>query len=73
MKRLFSFALGIGLGAAAAVILARALRRARARLPEVIVEETGKAVKSVQAALRSAVEEGRKAMRETERELEAGG
>lgn len=69
MKRLFGFALGIGLGAAGAYLGARAVRRARRRVPEIIVAEGVKAATSLKDAIVGAIGEARRAMAETEREL----
>lgn len=69
MKRVFTLAVGIGLGAAAVILVARGLRRARASVPPAIAAEARRAVDSVRTTFREAVEEGRRAARETEAEL----
>lgn len=71
MRRIFGFAAGIGMGAAAAVLVARALRRARRTVPQAIAAEATGALRDLRSAITSAVEEGRRAMRETEAELRA--
>jgi hypothetical protein len=63
------FAAGIGLGLGLAFTLTRMLRRARAELPGVLADEAREAVATVGGRLRSAVEEGVRAMRATEAEL----
>jgi len=69
VRRILGFAAGIGLGLGLAFALSRTLRRAKTRLPNAIATEAREAVSTVGGRLRSAVEEGLRAMKETEAEL----
>ena len=69
MRRILGFAGGIGLGLGLAYALSKMLRRARTQLPGVIVNEARQAATSVGERMRLALEEGRRAMLETEAEL----
>jgi hypothetical protein len=69
VKRLFGFALGIGLGAAGAYLIARAVKKARRRVPEIIVAEGVKAATSLKDAILGAIADARRAMAEAEAEL----
>lgn len=69
MRRVFSFALGVGLGATLAFLLARSLKRARARIPEALASEAREVLNAVREAISKAAEEGRRAMKETEESL----
>lgn len=72
MRRLFTLALGIGLGAALALLLARWIGRARARLPEAVVEGARSSLAGLKDLISEALREGRRAMREREAELRSG-
>ncbi|HWD72650.1 MAG TPA: hypothetical protein VG779_09000 [Actinomycetota bacterium] len=69
MRRVLGFAGGIGLGLGLAFAVSKMLRRARTELPGVIVNEARQAATSVGERMRLALEEGRRAMLETEAEL----
>ena len=69
MRRVLGFAGGIGLGLGLAYAISKMLRRARTELPGVIVNEARQAATSVGERMRLALEEGRRAMLETEVEL----
>ena len=69
MRRILGFAGGIGLGLGLAYAVSKMLRRARTELPGVIVNEARQAATSVGERMRLALEEGRRAMLETEAEL----
>ena len=69
MRRILGFAGGIGLGLGLAYAVSKMLRRARTELPGVIVNEARQAATTVGERMRLALEEGRRAMLETEAEL----
>ena len=69
MRRVLGFSVGIGLGLGLAYAASRMLRRARTELPGAIVNEARHAATSVGERMRLALEEGRRAMLETEAEL----
>ena len=69
MRRILGFAGGIGLGLGLAFAVSKMLRRARTELPGVIVNEARQAATSVGERMRLALEEGRRAMLDTEAEL----
>ena len=69
MRRVLGFAGGIGLGLGLAFAISKMLRRARTELPGVIVNEARQAATSVGERMRLALEEGRRAMLDTEAEL----
>ena len=69
MRRVLGFAGGIGLGLGLAYAVSKMLRRARTELPGVIVNEARHAATSVGERMRLALEEGRRAMLDTEAEL----
>ena len=69
MRRILGFSVGIGLGLGLAYATSRMLRRARTELPGAIVNEARQAATSVGERMRLALEEGRRAMLETEAEL----
>ena len=69
MRRVLGFAGGIGLGLGLAFAVSKMLRRARTELPGVIVNEARQAATSVGERMRLALEEGRRAMLDTEAEL----
>ena len=69
MRRVLGFAGGIGLGLGLAYAVSKMLRRARTELPGVIVNEARQAATSVGERMRLALEEGRRAMLDTEAEL----
>ncbi|HEX9315615.1 MAG TPA: hypothetical protein VN986_06940 [Actinomycetota bacterium] len=69
MRRILGFAGGIGLGLGLAYAVSKMLRRARTELPGVIVNEARQAATSVGERMRLALEEGRRAMLDTEAEL----
>jgi ferric-dicitrate binding protein FerR (iron transport regulator) len=69
VRRILGFAGGIGLGLGLAYAVSKMLRRARTQLPGVIVNEARQAATSVGERMRLALEEGRRAMLETEAEL----
>jgi ferric-dicitrate binding protein FerR (iron transport regulator) len=69
VRRILGFAGGIGLGLGLAFAVSKMLRRARTELPGVIVNEARQAATSVGERMRLALEEGRRAMLETEAEL----
>ncbi len=69
MRRILGFAGGIGLGLGLAFAVSKMLRRARTQLPGVIVNEARQAATSVGERMRLALEEGRRAMLDTEAEL----
>ena len=69
MRRILGFAGGIGLGLGLAFAISKMLRRARTELPGVIVNEARQAATSVGERMRLALEEGRRAMLDTEAEL----
>ena len=69
MRRILGFSVGIGLGLGLAYAASRMLRRARTELPGAIVNEAKHAATSVGERMRLALEEGRRAMLETEAEL----
>jgi ferric-dicitrate binding protein FerR (iron transport regulator) len=69
VRRILGFAGGIGLGLGLAYAVSKMLRRARTELPGVIVNEARQAATSVGERMRLALEEGRRAMLETEAEL----
>jgi ferric-dicitrate binding protein FerR (iron transport regulator) len=69
VRRVLGFAGGIGLGLGLAFAVSKMLRRARTELPGVIVNEARQAATSVGERMRLALEEGRRAMLETEAEL----
>jgi hypothetical protein len=69
VRRILGFAGGIGLGLGLAYAVSKMLRRARTELPGVIVNEARQAATSVGERMRQALEEGRRAMLETEAEL----
>ena len=69
MRRVLGFAGGIGLGLGLAFAVSKMLRRARTQLPGVIVNEARQAATSVGERMRLALEEGRRAMLDTEAEL----
>jgi ferric-dicitrate binding protein FerR (iron transport regulator) len=69
VRRILGFAGGIGLGLGLAFAVSKMLRRARTELPGVIVNEARQAATSVGERMRLALEEGRRAMLDTEAEL----
>jgi ferric-dicitrate binding protein FerR (iron transport regulator) len=69
VRRVLGFAGGIGLGLGLAYAVSKMLRKARTELPGVIVNEARQAATSVGERMRLALEEGRRAMLETEAEL----
>ncbi|HEY2665855.1 MAG TPA: hypothetical protein VGK51_03370 [Actinomycetota bacterium] len=69
MRRILGFAGGIGLGLGLAFAVSKMLRRARTELPGAIVNEARQAATSVGERMRLALEEGRRAMLDTEAEL----
>ena len=69
MRRVLGFAGGIGLGLGLAYAVSKMLRKARRELPGAIVNEARHAATSVGERMRLALEEGRRAMLETEAEL----
>jgi hypothetical protein len=69
VRRILGFSMGIGLGLGLAYAASRMLRRAQTELPGVIVNEARHAVTSVGERMRLALEEGRRAMLETEADL----
>jgi ferric-dicitrate binding protein FerR (iron transport regulator) len=69
VRRILGFAGGIGLGLGLAYAVSKMLRRARTELPGVIVNEARPAATSVGERMRLALEEGRRAMLDTEAEL----
>jgi len=69
VRRILGFAGGIGLGLGLAYAVSKMLRRARTELPGVIVNEARQAATSVGERMRLALEEGRRAMLDTEAEL----
>jgi len=69
VRRVLGFAGGIGLGLGLAFAVSKMLRRARTKLPGVIVNEARQAATSVGERMRLALEEGRRAMLDTEAEL----
>jgi ferric-dicitrate binding protein FerR (iron transport regulator) len=69
VRRILGFAGGIGLGLGLAFAVSKMLRRARTQLPGVIVNEARQAATSVGERMRLALEEGRRAMLDTEAEL----
>ena len=69
MRRVLGFSVGIGLGLGLAYAASRMLRRAPTELPGAIVNEARHAATSVGERMRLALEEGRRAMLETEAEL----
>jgi len=69
VRRVLGFAGGIGLGLGLAFAVSKMLRRARTELPGVIVNEARQAATSVGERMRLALEEGRRAMLDTEAEL----
>ncbi|HKN49575.1 MAG TPA: hypothetical protein VJ010_05060 [Actinomycetota bacterium] len=69
MRRVLGFAGGIGLGLGLAFAVSKMVRRVRTELPGVIVNEARQAATSVGERMRLALEEGRRAMLDTEAEL----
>jgi hypothetical protein len=69
VRRVLGFAGGIGLGLGLAYAVSKMLRKARRELPGAIVNEARHAATSVGERMRLALEEGRRAMLETEAEL----
>ena len=69
MRRILGFAGGIGLGLGLAFAVSKMLRRARTELPGAIVNEARHAATSVGELMRLALEEGLRAMLDTEAEL----
>ncbi|MCW3042391.1 MAG: hypothetical protein JWL57_549 [Actinobacteria bacterium] len=69
MRRVLGFAGGIGLGLGLAYAVSKMLRKARTKLPGAIVNEARQAATSVGERMRLALEEGRRAMLDTEAEL----
>jgi Mrp family chromosome partitioning ATPase len=69
LRRVLGFAGGIGLGLGLAYALSKMLRKARTKLPGAIVNEARHAATSVGERMRLALEEGRRAMLETEADL----
>lgn len=69
MRRVLGFAVGIGLGLGLAYAASKMLRRAQTELPTVIANEAREAALSVGERMRQALDEGRRAMLETEAEL----
>ncbi|HYR62203.1 MAG TPA: hypothetical protein VET24_06150 [Actinomycetota bacterium] len=66
---MLGFAVGIGLGLGLAYAASKMLRRAQTELPGMIANEAKEAAMSVGERMRRALEEGRRAMQETEAEL----
>jgi ferric-dicitrate binding protein FerR (iron transport regulator) len=69
VRRILGFAGGIGLGLGLAFAVSKMLHRARTELPGAIVNEARQAATSVGERMRLALEEGRRAMLDTEAEL----
>jgi hypothetical protein len=69
MRRVLGFAVGIGLGLGLALTISKMLRRAQTQLPSAVANEAGKALASMGDRVRTALETGVTAMRDTEAEL----
>jgi len=69
VRRVLGVAFGLGLGLGLAYVASRMLHKAKTELPGAIAAEAKEAASSVGERLRSALDEGVRAMKETEAEL----